>query len=325
VSRFVHIYLAIRDSREKALSTHTTCNRSSGLLSLLLCGGFYCAFPAASGAAAVVAAPTTIHVIRTRTSYDHTASKFTYYGNYTCLFSKYWIALAEPEPKRSQLAKQRALASAAPVSTYSAADEGEVEEYFAPGRYVRYERSTTFVQADRGACTLRQVNQTKVQLAQGTRLINATTENGATTVSEIPLRPVHEPSAQETAQAGAALARLAPAWGGGFAPGTVSKVGEKIVAGEACDLMSSAAPTFGMATDLCVWRGIKTYLTPLGPKEIVLFLESRPSATAQPTTVTDPIVLNTAEVLHWTEQAREFSVNESFADAVFTTPKPTTH
>jgi hypothetical protein len=216
---------------------------------------------------------------------------------------------------RSQLAKQRALASAAPVSTYSAADEGEVEEYFAPGRYVRYERSTTFVQADRGVCALRQVNQTKVQLAQGTRLINATTENGATTVSEIPLRPVQEPSAQETRQAGAALTQ--------FAPSTVSKVGEKIVAGEACDLMSSAAPVFGMATDLCVWRGIKTYLTPLGPKEIVLFLESRPSTTAQPTTVTDPIVLNTAEVLHWTEQARQFSVNESFADTVFTTPRPT--
>jgi hypothetical protein len=40
-------------------------------------------------------------------------------------------------------------------------------------------------------------------------------------------------------------------------------------------------------------------------------------------TVTDPIVLNTAEILHWTEQATEFRLNESFVDKIFTPPQPT--
>jgi hypothetical protein len=306
-----------------SLPANTSCNAYAGLLSLLLYGGIYSVCYAASGIAADVAAPTTIHVLRTRTSYDHTASKFTYFGNYTCFFTKYWAALAEAEPMRSQLAKQHALASAPPISTYLGADEGEVDEYFAPGHYARYERSITFVQAERSGCALVQVNQTKVQIAQGTRLVNATTKNGITTVSEIPLRPAHEPAAQETKQAGAVLAQLAPTWGGGWAPGTLSKVGEKIVAGEACDLMSSSASTFGTAMDLCVWRGIRTFLTPLGPKEVVLFSETRPSPGTQPTTVTDPIVLNTAEILHWTELAREFHINESFADTIFTPPQPT--
>ena len=305
------------------MSANNSCNGAVWLLSLLLCGGLCSVSHAASGVGAVVAAPTTIHVLRTRTSYDHTASKFTYFANYTCFFTKYWGALAEPEPMRSQHAKQQALASAPPVSSYLGADEGEVEEYFAPGRYVRYERSTTFVQAERSGCALVQVNQTKVQIAQGTRLVNATTKNGITTVSEVPLRPAHQSTAQETKQAGAVMAQLAPVWGGGWAPGTLSKVGEKTVGGEACDLMSSSASTVGIAMDLCVWRGIKTFLTPLGPKEIVLFSETRASPGTQPTTVTDPIVLNTAEILHWTEQAREFHINESFPDAIFTPPQAT--
>jgi len=309
--------------RKRLLLANTSRNWSAALLSLLFSSGVYSVSQAASGVGAVVAAPTTIHVLRTRTSYDHTASKFTYFGNYTCFFTKYWGELAEPEPMRSEHAKQRALASAPTASTYLAADEGEVEEYFAPGRYARYERSTAFVQADRSGCALVQVSQTKVQIAQGTRLVNAITKNGITTLSEVPLRPAHQPSAQGTKQPGAVLAELAPTWGGGLSPGTMSKVGEKSVAGEACDLLSSSASAFGTAVDLCVWRGIKAFLTPLGPKEIVLFSETRAPSGTRPMTVTDPVVLNTAEILHWTEQATEFRLNESFVDKIFTPPQPT--
>jgi hypothetical protein len=308
---------------KKQLSARTSCNGSAGLLSLLLYGGFYSVSQAASGIGAAVAEPTTIHVLRTRTSYDHTASKFTYYVNYTCFFTKFWAAIAEPEPMRSQLAKQRALASAPPVSRYAGADEGEVEEYFAPGRYARYQRSITFVPVKGGECALEEVDETKVQIAQGTRLVNVTTKNGHTTVNEAALQPSRQPAPQDTQPAQAVLAQLAPTWGNGFAPGTVSKVGEKTVAGESCDLMSSSGSAFGTAIDLCVWRGIKTFQTPLGPKEIVLFSETRAAPGTQPTAVTDPIVLNTAEILHWTEQAREFHVNESMTDAVFTPPRPT--
>jgi hypothetical protein len=294
---------------------------SARLPAVLLCGGFHGVFVAAYGVAAVVAAPTTIHVVRERTSFDHTASKFTYLGNYNCFFVKYWAALAEPEPMRTELAKQRALASAPPVSTYGAEDAGAVDEYFAPGRYARYERSTTFVPSGHGDCALTEVDQTKVQLAQGTRLINTITKNGVTTVSEIPLQPPPEPFAEDAKQAGAVVTELAPAWGGGFAPGTVRKVGEKSVAGEVCDLMTSSGSTFGMAIDLCVWRGMKTFPTPLGPKEIILFSETRAAAAAPAGVVTDPIALNTGEVLHWTEQATEFHINEAFAESVFTPPR----
>ncbi len=281
------------------------------MLSVLLSGGL----------GAAVAAPTSIHVLRKRTSYDHTASKFTYYTSYTCYFAQYWSALAEPEPLRTQLAKQRALASTPPVSTYSNADEGEVEEYFAPGRYVRFERSTSFVPADRGACAVTRVDQTKMQLAQGTRLINATTKNGITTVSESPLPTPREATGEDSKQAGAALTQVAPAWGGGFAPGTVGNAGEKVVAGEACDLKSSSGSVFGMAIELCVWRGLKSFPTPLGPREIVLFSETRPSRAIGPTNVTDPIALDTAEILHWTEQATAFDVDAAFADSIFTPPQ----
>jgi hypothetical protein len=305
------------------LSARASCNGAAGLLSVLLYGGFYSASHAASGVGAAVAEPTTIHVLRARSSYDHTASKFTYYTNYACFFAKFWAAIAEPEPTRTQLAKQRALASAPPVERYAGADEGEVEEYFAPGRYARYQRSITFAPVKGAQCALEQVDETKIQIAQGTRLVNVTIKNGHTTVTETALQPSRQPTTQDTQRAQAALAQLAPTWGNGFAPGTVSKVGEKTIAGEVCDLVSSSGATFGTAIDLCVWRGIKTFLTPLGPREIVLFSETRALPGHQPTAVTDPIVMDTAEILHWTEQAREFHVNESFSDAVFTPPPST--
>lgn len=311
--------IAARNRGARPVAAGTVCNRSAGLLSAL----FYSAFPSVSQAASGIEAaePTTIHVLRTRTSYDHTASKFTYYTNYTCFFSKYWMTTAEPEPMRSQLAKQRALKSAPPVSRYSGADEGEVEEYFAPGRYARYQRSITFAPVKGVECALEEVHETKIQIAQGARLINVTSKNGHTTINETALQPTRQPTAQDSQRAQAVLTPLAETWGNGFATGTVSKVGERTVAGERCDVMSSSGSTFGIGTDLCVWRGIKTFQTPLGPKEIVLFSETRAPPGAQPMRVTDPLELNTAEILHWTEQAKEFHVNETFTDAVFTPPR----
>jgi len=46
-----------------------------------------------------------------------------------------------------------------------------------------------------------------------------------------------------------------------------------------------------------------------------------PSRATGPTTVTDPIVLDTAEILHWTEQATAFDVDAAFADSIFTPPQ----
>ncbi len=147
-------------------------------------------------------------------------------------------------------------------------------------------------------CALEQVNETKIQIAEGNRLVNVTTKNGRTIVTETALQPSRQPTNQDTQRAQAALSQIAPTWGNGFAPGTVRRVGEKTFAGEVCDLLSSSGSTFGIASDLCVWRGIKTFLTPLGLRQIVLFSDTRASPGHEPTAVTDPVVMDTAEILH---------------------------
>jgi hypothetical protein len=187
--------------------------------------------------------------------------------------AKYWAEIHEPEPLRTEHSKQRALASAPPADTYLAADQGEVEEYFAPGRYARYERSVTFEPPPGGGgCLLQMIQHTKVQIAEGTRAIDAHTDNGKTTVTERPLRPIPPLSDRTIELAEKAAAAASPPLNG-LQPGDYSKTGQNTIAGEDCELIVNTAPIIGMT-----------------------------------------------QVLHWTETASEFHVNESFSDQIFTPP-----
>jgi hypothetical protein len=284
-----------------------------------LCGGFCYPSLTTVAAGAVAPPPTTIHILRARASYDHTASKFTYYTVYFCFFTKYWGEASEPEPLRTEHSKQRALASTPPADTYLAADQGEVDEYFAPGRYARYERSVTFEAPSGGGCSLQMIRHTKVQIAQGNRLVNAQTDNGKTRVSEVPLRPIPMLSDREIKLAEQAAAAASPLFNGSQ-PGDYSKAGHKKIAGEDCEIIVNTAPIVAMTISQCVWEGIKSYPTPLGPKAIVLSLEGSLPPGAPSNIVSDPIVVDTMQVLHWTETASEFHVNESFSDQIFTPP-----
>ena len=194
-----------------------------------------------------------------------------------------------------------------------------MEEYFAPGRYARYDRNVLFEAVPGGSCALTSVHRTVVQIAQGTRVLNAITKNGTTKVSESVLRPPLALAGDaEKLRATAAVAGLPADLTAPFQAG-----GRRTVVGEGCDFVSTSRPLVGMEISLCVWRGMKNYQTPLGPREIVLYSHTEPPTGMNMGSIAEPIVLDMGDTLRWTEEARALEVNQPIGDEIFRAPQAT--